>query len=839
MHNKVPMSSNGISHSKYAMDTIPNILKVASSQIRGAGYGVWTKGMIPQGIRFGPYGGVKVSRPCKRGYCWEIKRQKKIIHYIDAYDPAKSNWMRYVNCARNEEEQNLVAFQFKGEIYYRTTHAIGPDVELLVWYGDDYGKELGIDVPGYHKTLQRSSRAGKDPRCLAPPKDKVNPINNDLHVIDDCQGQDGAGKAGGQDGTGKYGGLDGVGKAGGQVHDGAGNLRHTCSICNKLFTGYELFRSHVMGVHLGKGRQFRCDACSRAFECKSDLHEHVKSVHTVNVLENHMPLHTGLWRFKCAICLKGFAQKMELKRHMMTHTGEKSHKCNICPKTFALNSNLKTHMLTHTGEKPHKCNICPKTFALNSNLKTHMLTHTGEKPFKCNICPKTYAQNSHLKTHMLTHTGEKPFKCNICPKTFAWNSHLKTHMLTHTGEKPFKCNICPKTFALNSNLKTHMLTHTGEKPHKCNICPKTFALNSNLKTHMLTHTGEKPFKCNICPKTYAQNSHLKTHMLTHTGEKPFKCNICPKTYAQNSHLKTHMLTHTGEKPFKCNICPKTFAWNSHLKTHMLTHTGEKPFKCNVCPKTFALNSNLKRHMLTHTGEKPHQCNICPKTFAWNSHLKSHMLTHTGEKPFKCVICSKESQVVEFLAYKFDDEGNTSSTEFIRGSCRCHDTVYQKRGRGAEITHQCDGFAASDQGGTMPRKTLVKLQQAYGDGVLSEEPRFCRWFEAFSEGKESIEDQPPSLINHSKGTHFGGTVEENIETPITDQLESIPAVSEFQHSYEEWKSTVSSAGLSCFYDNYIHINEGCHDSTFHFCTLACGHCIEQNDEQTDVHDEYKN
>ena len=28
--------------------------------------------------------------------------------------------MRYVNCATSETEQNLVAFQYKGEIYYRT-----------------------------------------------------------------------------------------------------------------------------------------------------------------------------------------------------------------------------------------------------------------------------------------------------------------------------------------------------------------------------------------------------------------------------------------------------------------------------------------------------------------------------------------------------------------------------------------------------------------------------------------------------------------------------------------------------------------------------------------------
>ncbi len=67
-------------------------------------------------------------------------------NYIDGLDPAHSNWMRFVNCARNDEEQNTAAFQFKGEIFYRTITKIYPGSELLVWYGDQYAKELGISV---------------------------------------------------------------------------------------------------------------------------------------------------------------------------------------------------------------------------------------------------------------------------------------------------------------------------------------------------------------------------------------------------------------------------------------------------------------------------------------------------------------------------------------------------------------------------------------------------------------------------------------------------------------------------------------------------------------------
>ena len=54
--------------------------------------------------------------------------------------------MRFINCARNEEEQNMVAFQYCGHIYYRSFKHIYPGSELLVWYGEEYARELGIPV---------------------------------------------------------------------------------------------------------------------------------------------------------------------------------------------------------------------------------------------------------------------------------------------------------------------------------------------------------------------------------------------------------------------------------------------------------------------------------------------------------------------------------------------------------------------------------------------------------------------------------------------------------------------------------------------------------------------
>ena len=77
-------------------------------------------------------------------YDIQIFKEGKPSHFVDAQDSSKSNWMRYVNCARNELEQNLVAFQYLGQIYYRTFKAVLKSTELMVWYGKDYASDLGI-----------------------------------------------------------------------------------------------------------------------------------------------------------------------------------------------------------------------------------------------------------------------------------------------------------------------------------------------------------------------------------------------------------------------------------------------------------------------------------------------------------------------------------------------------------------------------------------------------------------------------------------------------------------------------------------------------------------------
>ncbi|XP_061433888.1 histone-lysine N-methyltransferase PRDM9-like [Lethenteron reissneri] len=372
--------------------SLPQGLTVGASSIAGAGLGVWSnRKKLPKGVIFGPYQGeVSEENPVSE-YCWLIYKNKKDREYVDAQDESKSNWMRFVNCARNEQEQNLVAFQHRGQIYYRTFRAVGPGSELLVWYGEEFAQELGIACEAGPSRRRSSSSSEMAPRATARDLQPVQPPPSEEHR--------------------------GV---------GVEVTRLPCPACNRQFICRSSLQYHVQSRHPTKpsNKSHQCDQCPYSTDYKSTLKKHQRT-------------HTGEKPFKCTVCEKAFARLSHLHSHQRTHTGEKPFKCTVCEKAFAHLQHLHSHQRTHTGEKPFKCTVCEKAFAHLQHLHSHQRTHTGEKPFKCTVCEKAFAQLSDLHRHQRTHTGEKPFKCTVCEKVFADPSSLCRHQRTHTGQNAF------------------------------------------------------------------------------------------------------------------------------------------------------------------------------------------------------------------------------------------------------------------------------------------------------------------------------------------------------------------------------------------------------------------
>ncbi|KAA3673029.1 uncharacterized protein DEA37_0010600 [Paragonimus westermani] len=78
------------------------------------------------------------------GYAWLVRNNLGGVksHLVDARNPLQSNWLRFVNCARCDEEQNLVTIQYRGKIYYRACKDITSGSELLTYYGTEVSNFL-------------------------------------------------------------------------------------------------------------------------------------------------------------------------------------------------------------------------------------------------------------------------------------------------------------------------------------------------------------------------------------------------------------------------------------------------------------------------------------------------------------------------------------------------------------------------------------------------------------------------------------------------------------------------------------------------------------------------
>ncbi len=122
---------------------------IRSSRIRQAGLGLFAKKPVSKNTRLGYYKGeLKTSEEFQRirdtSYIFEVSRKvgdRYKLFYIDAKNKRKSNFLRYINGAKTPSQKarvNTKAYQYRGEIYYKTLRKIMPGEELLLDYGDSY-----------------------------------------------------------------------------------------------------------------------------------------------------------------------------------------------------------------------------------------------------------------------------------------------------------------------------------------------------------------------------------------------------------------------------------------------------------------------------------------------------------------------------------------------------------------------------------------------------------------------------------------------------------------------------------------------------------------------------
>ncbi|GFY59161.1 probable histone-lysine N-methyltransferase PRDM7 [Trichonephila inaurata madagascariensis] len=349
--------------SQKAKNSLPYFLSIGISSLPRAGLGVWTEMPLTPGMVFGPYKGSFIKKTIeaqKSGYAWQVRKGLKVSHYVEGRDEGCSNWMRYVNCADREERQNVVAFQYQGDIYYRTYKPVLPFTEILVWYGDGYASDLGID-------LQQE----KELECTK----EITGFKCDV-----CE---------------KLFSFSGAFERHRRKHPSTRtDLQHQCPECRYSTDRKTDIHRHML-THSGE-KPHACPRCHKRFSREETLRQ-------------HLMVHTGEKKHVCDVCGKKFNRKSALQKHVRLHTGEKPYRCPDCGRDFNEAKNLKDHLKTHTGQRPHRCPHCEYRSTQPGNLSRHIVRmHTQQFPHTCTFCQKGFCSPSDVRKHIERHHSNFP-----------------------------------------------------------------------------------------------------------------------------------------------------------------------------------------------------------------------------------------------------------------------------------------------------------------------------------------------------------------------------------------------------------------------------------------------
>ena len=109
------------------------------------------------------------------------------------------------------------------------------------------------------------------------------------------------------------------------------------------------------------GGKHGCTRCDKQYDHKASL-------------VRHMQTHTGRFNFHCDQCKTGINDSRDYKLHMDKHAGIQ-YKCEYCPKVFALSRTRDYHMSVHTGIWRFVCDHCKKGFNKRMVYEKHSQTH--------------------------------------------------------------------------------------------------------------------------------------------------------------------------------------------------------------------------------------------------------------------------------------------------------------------------------------------------------------------------------------------------------------------------------------------------------------------------------
>ena len=335
----------------------------------------------------------------------------------------------------------------------------------------------------------------------------------------------------------------------------------SCPICLVSVPASSLLE-HIVNAHATTKTQ-KCEQCSKEFELKSDLENHVKEKHSQPEIEEIPPKspdssskENQIPDFQCHNCQVAFLTKKALLMHINTSKcgttiNSIKHKCHNCSKSFTTFGGLRLHKKKCERKNPVSKQIkkAVKTAGIEKDK-------AGPSKLSCPVCGLKFKSEIQVQKHLTTHYNPKflgsifknePSKPKVETSGYqnvSISSQVQVSQKENEGsnDELFQCPECEESFSNLDNIKIHF-----KKSHK--LTAKQLGatnLDTYLNKPLKAKSPIEPSKPKIGPKSAYKPLKAKSQI------KPSKPKIEPKPDEEDKPSKAN----SQIEPSKPKIEPK-------------------------------------------------------------------------------------------------------------------------------------------------------------------------------------------------------------------------------------------------------------------------------------------
>ncbi|XP_041425311.1 PR domain zinc finger protein 2 isoform X2 [Xenopus laevis] len=374
---------------------------------------------------------------------------------VDATDPQKGNWLRYVNWARSAKEQNLCSLEINRAIYYKTLKPIEPGEELLVWYNGEDNPDIAAAIEeertASHRSKRSSPKSRRGRRKTLNGKKKINLEKQEERSIDDhitAEMKDSPGIPNEED----------VKPLGSPIL----SLEQTAVI-------QEMVNQNVLPEQISiSTHEVSITEEESAVTEQTDIDDsHKDSSESVNLEEEN-------------------GEMLEEIKSTSDETPEGSPKKKLTAKIPKPKDDINGEL---TAAFMYPCQHCERKFTTKQGLERHMHIHvsTVNHAFKCRYCGKAFGTQINRRRHERRHEAGPKRKTLIVSGSSEFGQSQK-HIIDSlkTTEENNSTRIHCKTNESDGDMSQSFLSEENcesREMHPCKYCKKIFGTHTNMRRH--------------------------------------------------------------------------------------------------------------------------------------------------------------------------------------------------------------------------------------------------------------------------------------------------------------------------------------------------------------------